>query len=1015
MYTLAVEIHGLRQLERLQPEVMADIRHRVQGVVEVYGGSFAAQHRALWVFRFERARPDDRSGVLDALTHTVALLAGREDELLGWDMLLDYLDAPAADVTAMIRDTLLVVYEDNSVWLTPAACALLVRFLQLEQIDAGSRRLYRMRGRLGSVSGEIGSASELAQFPEAVDAVLDAMGIDDLVGGMLLLLSDDPLALRVNARAALAELVGSSSAVRWLEAEYREGDPLGPLVSAFTALDIHETRFWLNEPEKVAWDERATVVEAAVRRSPGPTLADARGIDLVLALETYLAAYVRRAAASVVPPVLLCHGIDRWPTESLDGLARIVRRLAGTGGEPGLIVVGTSTGALPAGAIASMVRHTVRLPRRGVGELRQSVSDPVNWERLFRLTRRRSAAVVHYLAHAGHWDSLPGEQVEEVTDDDLAWQVVSNEDPGLQEVLLAALCTAHWVSYDHFVDIVTRVGIERTRVPAILSRLRFLGLTDDRPEVVPFFASHREPLESHLGARAATLVTDVAAALLGLVDDEQVALSEEMVRFLAKLDGGRHVPGLFHRLLTRVLSERRFDDARRLLYDLVLPHGPDAASRTAMADVVAANRLRLALLQGDVQAAERARTASDRAARAASDRAAGSMTDRAGHQEPSPSAAIPAIRRAARCASADLAVQKARLAFRGGLLSETFSLLKHAILDYQDLDDQAGLARANLDFGVVLFAQEELLDAREYFGLAAKAAADGGDTFEQVRAQSLLLVSDFVYGNLTQALLKADRLDALAARLGMREMQLFAELVRGRAVFELGRYDEATDLFCRGRSRAKLYGLSIPGSVMERWVARSLIHDGKITRGTTVLQDGAGHPESALFLAEGLFRAGDYRRAIECLGQGLAASSRAPTPVEGTPWTSGFASLEDRAIGAIVGARVLDHQMMALRGYLLAESGRVPEGVQEMHRLTRELGVSDADPHSRIYYYLYSLILPDSGEYSVEDGSTVLGRAVRYFQQRTSRMEKYTDKTDYMRRNYWNARLMEHAQAHNLV
>jgi hypothetical protein len=111
----------------------------------------------------------------------------------------------------------------------------------------------------------------------------------------------------------------------------------------------------------------------------------------------------------------------------------------------------------------------------------------------------------------------------------------------------------------------------------------------------------------------------------------------------------------------------------------------------------------------------------------------------------------------------------------------------------------------------------------------------------------------------------------------------------------------------------------------------------------------------------------------------------------------------------------MEHQLVALRGYVLAESGRLDEGVAEMHRLTREVKLSEIDPFNRIYYYLYSLILPESGDLSIEDRGTILGRAVRYIQERTSRLDDYSHKTDFLKRHYWNHRLMSHAQSSNLV
>lgn len=987
MYTLAVEIHGLRQLERLQGELIADVRRRIIAVVEVQGGSFALEHGGLWVFRFERAQPDDRQGVLDALVQTTALLSAREGELAGWGVVLDYIDLPAPDAADRIHAALLPVYEDDTAWLGEAAHSLLAHHLDVEEEPAPSTTLYRISGMTGAASDEVGSAIEFARSERAVDAVIEALVPDELVGRMLLFVGDDPLALRVNTRAALEQLAGTSPAVGWLEAEADRGHPHAPLASIFSSLDAHETPFWLNDAERASWDERVPLVEALLSPGGPVVLPDAFVTDLLIALESYLLAYVRRAAEAVVPPVLVCHEVDRWPTQATDALVRTVSRLPAPENRPALMLVGTSSRSLAGAGLSELIARTVRLPRRTVSELRALSAGEANWDRIMRVTRGKAAPVVHYLTHAQHWDRLTDGDLGEVEEADLAWRVVAAQDSEIQELLLAAGYASRFVSREQYTELAVRLGTDRIRVPTTLSRLRLLGLLEDRDAVVPAYPELESRLETALGSAAKTVYEKVSRGLVELVEARGITVSEDLVHFLGSFSQGEHVPRLYHQLLTRAMNERRLDEAQRLLYDTMPPRGLSAGARACMQAVIATDRIRLAVLQGNMQAAERTRAQSERAGAADT------------------------------CESVqgDLAVQKARLTFHDGPSKETTALLKRAVMIYQEIDDQAGLARANLDFGLVLLAQEDLLGAREYFLLAGKSAANSADTFEQVRARALSLVCDYIYGNLSRALSEAETLDAEAGRAGMREVQLFAELARGRVTFELGRYDEAADLFSRGRSRARLYGMSAPGAVMERWLARSLVYDGRLRRGTAILRDHSTNPESCFFLAEAHLKRGEHAEAIAALEEGLSLMPQAPGPVEAVSWASGFSALEDRAIGMLGGTQVLTHQMMALRGYVFAESGRIAEGVEEMHRLTRELRISEIDPYNRVYFYLYSLILPESGELSVEDGTTVLGKAVRYIQQRTSRMDEYAHKTDYLRRNEWNARLMGHAQTHNLV
>jgi tetratricopeptide (TPR) repeat protein len=334
---------------------------------------------------------------------------------------------------------------------------------------------------------------------------------------------------------------------------------------------------------------------------------------------------------------------------------------------------------------------------------------------------------------------------------------------------------------------------------------------------------------------------------------------------------------------------------------------------------------------------------------------------------------------------------------------------------YQDGENQAGLARGNLDFGMLLLAQEDVLEAREYFQLASKMAASSGDLFEQVRADLLQLTSTFVHGNFSRVLLMSSALAERAGKAGMREIQLLADFAAARSHFELGRYDEAATLFDLGRTRSRFYGWRAPGDLFRRWLARSLVYDDRFRRGVEMLVDEPEGREASFFLGEAWLRMGEHGKALAALERAAELPADPQVSLEAISWASGYANFEDRAVGVYDDMGVVEHQVQALRGHVLAESGHREEGVEELHRLTRETRLSDIDPYNRLYYYLYSITLPESGELNIEDRTTVLGRAVRYIQDRTSRLDEYAHKTDFLRRNYWNSQLMSHAQTSNLV
>jgi tetratricopeptide (TPR) repeat protein len=995
MYTIAVELHGLTQLERLNPSLVDDVQRQCIAAIEIQGGTFVESSHLLQLFRFHNARPEDHNAVVECIEQVIGILKGRESELAGWNLYIDYIQARDDEVAAIITDQLALVSEDDCAWLGDDAYSLIGRYLQIEEVQFG-RRLYRRVLRSES-SGSLpsGTVEQLAASAAAVDGILDLLDPNEMLSGAILVHSEDMFAARVNATAALTKLSGESHTVGWLEFEPREDSGgYGPLVSSLNELHLHETRFWLSEAEQAVWDERVATLHFLMHPHTNLCLPDRLSVDLICTLEHYLAAYVRRTEAALSPPVLLCHAIDRWPSASVDAFASLLTRFEESADQrPPLVLATASTASVPS-ALRSLVRHKYRIPRLTTTQIREAADGlgganghTVNWERAYRITAHRSDSVLHYLMDSRYWDRLPEGELADVTPQALAWHVVASLDRDIQEAFLAICYVGRLLRTDDLLELLTDLGIDRVRVTAVITRLRSLGIIQHGGQIVPTFPEHLSRLEIELAESGQTVFQRVARGCDRLLEDGRLIVTEEMLKRFGGFENGVHVPRLYHMLVSRLLDERQLAESHRMLYDAVPTNSPVKSAKLCMQAVLYTNRLRLALLQSNLQEAERVRSAAERI----------DPVQECGFVE------------------GDLTLERSRLCARIGTGRETLTLIKRAIMIYQDRDDKAGLARGNLDFGLVLLAQEDVLEAREYFQLAKKMAAASGDLFEQIRADVLQMTSTFIHGNFSRVFSQARDLAARTSKAGMREIQLFCELVTGRSHFELGRYEDAAASFERGRSRARFYGWKAPGDLFRRWLARSLIYDSRTRRGMKMLGDEPEGRESCFFLGEAWLRIGDHGKAIDALDRAMELPADPRSSVEAIAWNTGYAGLEDRAIGVFDGIRVIDHQILALRGYVLAESGRLEEGVQEMHRLTREVPVSEIDPFNRLYYYLYSSILPESGDLNIEDRNTVLGRAVRYIQERTSRLDEYTHKTDFLKRNYWNNRLMSHAQSSNLV
>ena len=140
-------------------------------------------------------------------------------------------------------------------------------------------------------------------------------------------------------------------------------------------------------------------------------------------------------------------------------------------------------------------------------------------------------------------------------------------------------------------------------------------------------------------------------------------------------------------------------------------------------------------------------------------------------------------------------------------------------------------------------------------------------------------------------------------------------------------------------------------------------------------------------------------------------------PGERVSWESGFASVEERCSLLRRDGGTLLRLIRGFRAYLTGLDGRPEQASRELYRITRVERVSEVDPYLPLYGYWYASTLPEENE-AVKGSDhrlTVLNKAMKQLQQRSSRIENARDRWQLMSANYWNARLLEEAKARRLV
>ncbi len=340
-------------------------------------------------------------------------------------------------------------------------------------------------------------------------------------------------------------------------------------------------------------------------------------------------------------------------------------------------------------------------------------------------------------------------------------------------------------------------------------------------------------------------------------------------------------------------------------------------------------------------------------------------------------------------------------------------LIKEAMHISQGLPGNRGLAQAYRLFSLVNLSKGRLSDSIEYFSFAMEQAEKSEDFEEYALSAYYAAATQFLFGNIAKAERLALKAEETALSAGLSAWADRARFLRGKLLFESGRYKESLDMFAELRHNPFSALPEAAVDILEAWAYRSAVFLGS-DEIPAPLVTKFPNTDARFFEIEASYLAGDYQRTVELSDRLLGElPDQEFLFIEQPDWRSGFFQGELLLFSLKEFRSSMISAYRALALCRLGKAGR-EDARRSIELIIQDERLSDMDPNSAFYFFAYYCILGESGALEV-DMDTAVSMAYKRLQRRASRIDDADINRSFLSRHYWNGALSRAAKEHKLI
>ncbi|MCL2276693.1 MAG: hypothetical protein FWC21_02220 [Treponema sp.] len=320
-------------------------------------------------------------------------------------------------------------------------------------------------------------------------------------------------------------------------------------------------------------------------------------------------------------------------------------------------------------------------------------------------------------------------------------------------------------------------------------------------------------------------------------------------------------------------------------------------------------------------------------------------------------------------------------------------------------------------YSLVCLSKQRIDETIEYIGFALTNAEKAGNYYEYSICAYYAAVTHFLYGDIFKAVKFTRKSIEQALLAGSPEWADRSRFFLGRVEFELGRYNEALEIF--EKLGKEPHGRRAPDklNLLVAWIYRCKIYTQSpyIPRPDIVIHD------ADIFEIEASYLSGNYQKAVElCASYVNPFSNESFLYIERPDWRSGFAQCEHLYFyhGEIQNRMISLFNALSLSALSKTAFSKSNEfagrALEEIQNILRDDRLCEMDPWAAFYYYAKYRILEQTGANQV-DMSTSVSMAFKRLQRRATRIEDSETRGQYLTGPRWNRELNQAAKEFKLI